>query len=271
MPELPEVETIRRGVSLYLIGQTIQKVIVRNPRLRWPIPPTLNELLHGQTIRNISRRAKYLLFHFDTGTLLIHLGMSGNLCIVATDAPAEKHDHVDLVLAEYHIRYRDPRRFGAILWHSGPIELHPLLSHLGLEPLQDCFSGLTLYQASQRYKISAKQLIMNHHVVVGIGNIYANEALFQAAIHPKRPSSHLARDDCDTLASAIRNILEQAIEAGGSSLRNFVDARGKAGYFQHSYRVYGRVNLPCYACGTLVEKIRQQQRSSYFCPNCQAR
>lgn len=269
MPELPEVETTRRGIAPVLEHSTVTGVIVREHRMRWPVPEGLDTTLTGQTVRSVTRRAKYLLVGFDTGTLLIHLGMSGSLRIVAPDFPLEKHDHVDILLGDRCIRYRDPRRFGAILWYPGAVENHPLLQNLGPEPLGNDFSGATLYRASRGKTLAVKQFIMDNHVVVGVGNIYANEALFQAGIRPDRSAGRLLQDDCDRLAEEIRIVLTKAIEAGGSTLRDFVDAKGKPGYFQQNYFVYGRNDLPCQRCGTPIRHIRQGQRSSYYCPLCQ--
>jgi len=269
MPELPEVETTRRGVAPYLEHATITRVVVREHRLRWPIAPDLDATLSGLTVRSVTRRAKYLLIGFDTGTLLVHLGMSGSLRIVSNDFPLEKHDHVDIVLGDTCIRYRDPRRFGAILWHPGAAEHHPLLKDLGPEPLGDGFDGTTLFKASRDKTLAVKPFLMDNHVVVGVGNIYANEALYQAGIRPTRAAGRLTREDCDALAHEIRVVLARAIEAGGSSLRDFVDARGKPGYFQQNYHVYGRSELPCHHCASPIVQIRQGQRSSYYCPLCQ--
>lgn len=269
MPELPEVETICRGIAPYLIGHVIQDVIVRDSRLRWPVLSTLRDILAGQRIQNVSRRAKYLLIHLHKGTLLIHLGMSGSLRLSPLSTAAEKHDHIDFIIDPGCLRYRDPRRFGAVLWHSDPIEHHPLLAHLGPEPLDDTFNGNILYQLGSRRNTRIKQFIMDSHVVAGIGNIYANEALFYAAIHPERRTSCMTAQDYSRLATTLQSVLQRAIEAGGSTLKDFVDARGKPGYFQQSYQVYDRAKLPCYRCATPIEKIRQGQRSSYYCPSCQ--
>lgn len=269
MPELPEVETTRRGVEPHLIGQPVKDVIVREARLRWPVPPTLRETLSGLTVRTVGRRAKYLLIGFDTGTLLVHLGMSGSLRLVAPDTPAAKHDHVDLVLPDRLLRYRDPRRFGALLWHFGPVEFHPLLSALGPEPLGSDFSGDSLYRATRGRHGAIKQLLMNNRLVVGVGNIYASEALFEARIHPARAGDALSAAECNRLAAAVRLILSRAIEAGGSTLRDFVGADNRPGYFQHEHRVYGHGGEPCPCCGTPICHIRQGQRSTYYCPGCQ--
>lgn len=271
MPELPEVETTRRGLAPTLENATIASVTVRQPRLRWEVPPDLAANLVGRSVRAVRRRAKYLLVDFDHGSLLIHLGMSGSLRFVAPDTPAEKHDHADFVLGEHILRYRDPRRFGAILWQPGVAELHPLLQKLGPEPLEDGFDGDTLYQASRSKQSAIKLMIMDNHVVVGVGNIYANESLFYAGIHPARAAASLNREECQRLAAEIRAVLTRAIAAGGSTLRDFMDAKGKPGYFQQSYKVYGRVGETCHDCGSLIEEIRQGQRSTCYCPHCQPR
>lgn len=270
MPELPEVEVTRRGLAAHLTGQTIAKVVIRHARLRWPIPKNLPKLLHGKTIRALRRRAKYLLVEFDHGTLILHLGMSGSLCLLPAKTPAEKHDHFDLVLESGMLmRLRDPRRFGAVLWHSGDVNAHPLLAALGPEPLGKDFDARYLYQATRGRSIAIKQLIMDSSVVVGVGNIYANEALFRAGIKPQLAAGKLSLPRCAKLVAAIRDTLNEAIRHGGSSLRDFVNAAGQSGYFQQHYRVYGRGGESCRKCGTLIRQIRQGQRSSFYCPKCQ--
>lgn len=270
MPELPEVETTRRGVEPYLCNQTILGVIVREHRLRWPVPPALDVTLTGLTVTRVERRAKYLLIQFDSGCLLIHLGMSGSLRLVAADVAPQKHDHIDIVLPQGILRYRDPRRFGAVLWHFGPVEFHPLLKDLGPEPLGETFDGASLFAATRGKNGEIKQLLMNNRLVVGVGNIYANEALFDAGIHPARHAAMLSASDCDRLAACIKETLTRAIAAGGSTLRDFVGADSRPGYFQQTYKVYGRAGLPCPHCGTPVCHIRQGQRSSFYCPSCQS-
>ncbi|UTH76533.1 bifunctional DNA-formamidopyrimidine glycosylase/DNA-(apurinic or apyrimidinic site) lyase [Chromobacterium sp. IIBBL 290-4] len=270
MPELPEVETTRRGVEPHLQNRRLLGAVVRHAGLRWPVPPNLSALLDGETVSAVRRRAKYLLLECQRGTLLVHLGMSGSLRLMPADAPAQKHDHVDLLLDDGQVlRYRDPRRFGAILWHAGPIELHPLISSLGPEPLSDAFDGKALHEALRRKGIAIKLAIMDNHIVVGVGNIYANESLFHAGIAPTRPANALSRADCDRLAQEIKTVLRRAIEAGGSTLRDFVASDGKPGYFQQTYMVYDRQEEPCRQCGTPIRQIRQGQRSTYFCPLCQ--
>jgi formamidopyrimidine-DNA glycosylase len=276
MPELPEVETTRRGVGPTLINATVSAVRVRNASLRWPVPPNLAELLTGQTVQAVERRAKYLLIAFAGGTLIVHLGMSGSLRFVAPGTPALKHDHIDLLLKPHGsaatvLRYRDPRRFGAWLWQPGPTELHPLLAKLGPEPLSNAFDAEHLFRATRKRSVSVKQALMDNALVVGVGNIYANEALFHARIRPTRAANQLTHSDCQLLTEAIKAILARAIEAGGSSLRDFVGAGGEPGYFQQTYYVYGRADEPCRVCSHPIVQIRQGQRSSFYCPGCQPR
>lgn len=274
MPELPEVETTRCGLAPHLIGQNVQQVIIRQPKLRWPIPTKLNTLLAQQKIINVQRRAKYLLIQFNHGDLIIHLGMSGSLRVLPTDTVAEKHDHFDLVLNNHQLmRLRDPRRFGAILWQT-KLEQHPLLQTLGPEPISldstPClFNSDYLFQASRKRGTPIKHLIMDNHIVVGIGNIYANEALFRSGILPTTPAKQLKRQQCELLVNEIQSTLQQAIQQGGSTLRDFVHTDGKPGYFQQSYWVYGRSNAPCLRCEHPIQQIKQGQRSSFFCPQCQ--
>lgn len=270
MPELPEVETTRRGLAPHLSGQVITGAVVRNPRLRWPVPADLDAILRGQTIRQVERRAKYLLVRCDRGCLILHLGMSGSLRILPGGTPPEKHDHVDIELASGQLmRLRDPRRFGAVLWWEQAAEQHPLIAPLGIEPLSDALTGQWLYARSRGKQIPIKQFLMDAHIIVGIGNIYANEALFKAGIDPRKAAGRIGRQRYDKLAQAIKETLEKAIAAGGSSLRDFVHSDGKPGYFQQQYFVYGRSEAPCYGCGTLLSHIRQGGRSTFFCARCQ--
>ena len=270
MPELPEVETTLRGIALHLNKQRIADIVIRNPRLRWPIPEDLPELLRGQVIRGLQRRAKYLLIAFDHGTLILHLGMSGSLRILPWGTPAEKHDHFDLLLDNGRLlRLRDPRRFGAVLWHRGDVAQHPLLAALGPEPLQAGFNTGHLYAATRKRKAAIKLVIMDNHVVVGVGNIYANEALFRAGIRPQLAAGKLSRERCTRLTETIKEVLRAAIRKGGSSLRDYVDSDGKQGYFQQHYFVYGRAGEPCLRCGTTIKQLRQGQRSTFYCPQCQ--
>lgn len=270
MPELPEVETTLRGLAPHLAGQRIANVVIRHPQLRWPIPKNLPKLLCGQTIHTLRRRAKYLLLEFDHGTLILHLGMSGSLRILPADTPAEKHDHFDLLLANGQLmRLRDPRRFGAVLWCEGDPTQHPLLAHLGVEPMEKEFDAACLHRATRKRSAAIKLVIMDSHVVVGVGNIYANEALFRAGIRPQLAANRLSLARCARLVQAMREILDEAIQLGGSSLRDYVGSNGDPGYFQQHYWVYGRAGELCRACGTIIKQIRQGQRSSFYCPVCQ--
>jgi formamidopyrimidine-DNA glycosylase len=271
MPELPEVETTLRGLAPHLTGQLIADVIIRNAKLRWPIPQNLPGLLHGKIVRGLQRRAKYLLIHFDHGTLILHLGMSGSLRILTAATVPDKHDHFDLVLSNGVImRLRDPRRFGAVLWHTGDINNHPLFAALGPEPLQAEFNGDYLYRVTRKRSAAIKLVIMDNHVVVGVGNIYANESLFRAGIKPQLAAGKLSRARCERLSEEIRLTLNESIVLGGSSLRDYVDSDGKQGYFQQHYWVYGRAGEQCKKCNALIRQIKQGQRSSFFCPNCQS-
>ena len=270
MPELPEVETILRGLEPHLVGQRITGAVIRHPQLRWPIPRNLPKLLRGQTIRSSRRRAKYLLIECGNGTLILHLGMSGSLRILPAGTPAGIHDHFDLLLANgLLMRLRDPRRFGAVLWHEGDPAQHPLLAQLGPEPLQKDFDADYLYRATRNKTAAIKLIIMDSHVVAGVGNIYANEALFRAGIRPQLAANKLSRLRCARLVQTIRETLREAIKLGGSSLRNFVGSDGKPGHFQQHHWVYGRAGIPCRACGATIKQIRQGQRSSFYCPQCQ--
>ena len=270
MPELPEVETTLRGLAPHLLGQRITGVAIRHPHLRWPIPKNLQKLLRGLTILSLSRRAKYLLFDCGGGTLILHLGMSGSLRVLPADTAIEKHDHFDLLLANgLLMRLRDPRRFGAVLWHAGDPAQHPLLAKLGPEPLQENFDADYLFRATRHRRAAIKLCIMDNHVVVGVGNIYANEALFRAGIRPQLAADKLSKPRCARLVQTIRETLTEAIALGGSSLRDFVNSDGKPGYFQQHYWVYGRAGLPCLACGSPIKQIKQGQRSSFYCPMCQ--
>jgi formamidopyrimidine-DNA glycosylase len=270
MPELPEVETTLRGIAPHLDQHRVTGVVIRNANLRWPIPKELPGLLHGQIVRGLQRRAKYLLIAFDHGTLILHLGMSGSLRIQPAGTPAEKHDHFDLVLDNGQLmRLRDPRRFGAVLWHVGEVAQHPLLAALGPEPLEQDFDGAYLHRATRSRSVAIKLAIMDSHLVVGVGNIYANEALFRAGIRPQLAANKLSLPRCEKLVQNIREVLQEAIKQGGSSLRDFVHSDGSSGYFQQSYFVYGRTGEPCRVCGTLIKQIRQGQRSTFYCPQCQ--
>jgi len=273
MPELPEVETTRLGL-IPLINQTVANVVIRNGSLRWPIPQALPELLHAQTLRALTRRAKYILAHFDQGVLLLHLGMSGRICLLAQDEPPQKHDHFDLCFTSGQtLRLRDPRRFGAVLWAGENPQEHMLLKVLGPEPLSGAFTGQYLHQQMRTRSAAIKTTIMDSHLVVGVGNIYASESLFRARIHPEKPAKNLSLAECERLAAEIKNTLNDALAAGGSSLRDFFGADGNPGYFQQQYFVYGRANdkggEPCRVCNAPIKVIRQGQRSTFYCANCQ--
>jgi len=272
MPELPEVETTCRGISPHIIDKVISDVIVRHPQLRWPIPENLAELLIGHQFVNIQRRAKYLLLKTNTTeTVIIHLGMSGNLRIVDNNQPAKKHDHVDFVFNDGTIlRYNDTRRFGAILSTSKPIDQHKLISQLGPEPLSADFTGKHLYTLASNKKVAVKTFIMNGNNVVGVGNIYASESLFMAGIHPTRQAGNISLERYEKLAESIKLILQQAIDQGGTTLRDFVNEQGKPGYFQQSLAVYGRKDEQCLKCKSNIQQIKIAQRASYFCTNCQS-
>ncbi|HEX5339498.1 MAG TPA: bifunctional DNA-formamidopyrimidine glycosylase/DNA-(apurinic or apyrimidinic site) lyase [Gammaproteobacteria bacterium] len=270
MPELPEVETTRRGIEPALRGHLVAAVTVRNKQLRWPVPRALIATLPGQRIASVTRRGKYLLLHTAAGTAILHLGMSGSLRILPTGTPALKHDHVDIVLDnEYLLRLRDPRRFGALLWTTRDPLSHKLLKTLGPEPLENGFDGDYLFAKSRHRKVAVKHFIMDSHVVVGIGNIYASESLFLAGIHPERAAGHISEARCATLAKSIRKILTAAIKAGGTTLRDFVREDGAPGYFRQHLRVYGREGQPCERCGTTIAARVTGQRSTYYCPHCQ--
>lgn len=270
MPELPEVETTRLGLLPHIRGERVRQVVIREPRLRWPIPAQLIQELPGQRLQSLIRRGKYLLFGFANGHLILHLGMSGSLRILAAETPAQRHDHFDLLFEEGPVlRLRDPRRFGAVLWTQDPPAQHRLLRRLGPEPLGREFSGDPLYLAGRRRRISVKGLIMDSQVVVGVGNIYANEALFLAGIHPLRRCDRIARDRYQLLAEAIVGVLSRAIEQGGTTLRDFQREDGRPGYFAQELRVYGRAGLPCPGCGSPIKQRRIGQRSSFYCTRCQ--
>lgn len=270
MPELPEVETTRRGIEPHLLGHRIERVIVRDARLRWPVPPELAQALQGQRIDAVERRAKYLLLRTTAGTAILHLGMSGSLRIVPSVSPAERHDHVDLVLDNGQaLRLRDPRRFGALLWTRDDPLRHPLLVNLGPEPLSPAFDGERLYRLSRGRRAPVKTFIMDGHVVVGLGNIYANEALFRARIHPARAAGKIGRERYALLAEAAKSVLNAAIMAGGTTLRDFVREDGQPGYFRIELQVYGHAGEPCPACGTAIRQMIIGQRSTYYCPHCQ--
>jgi len=275
MPELPEVEVTRRGIEPYVIGRRVERVEVRTAALRWPVPAGLAQMLEGQLVLRIERRGKYLLLAFDRGWLIIHLGMTGTLRVlrhVGQPAAPGKHDHIDWVFDDFIVRLRDPRRFGAVLWHpreAGDVLLHPLLAGLGVEPFTAEFSGALMFRRTRGRTVAVKQALLAGTIVVGVGNIYASESLFRAGIRPTTAAGRVSLVRYGLLADAVRLILAAAIEKGGSTLRDFVGSDGESGYFQLDYFVYDRAGLPCRVCGTPIRQIVQGQRSTYFCPRCQ--
>lgn len=270
MPELPEVETTRRGIIPHIAGKTIQQVVIRQPKLRWPVPPRLRQDLPGQKIQEISRRGKYLLLVTSAGTVIIHLGMSGSLRVIKNNVVPGKHDHVDFVFNHNQVlRLHDPRRFGAVLWTNRNPESHPLLKFLGPEPLGSDFNTDYIYRRSRNRKIAIKSFIMDSKIVVGVGNIYANEALFRAGIRPTARTGKISRNRFDELVTAIREVLEEAINQGGTTLRDFTNEQGKPGYFSQRLQVYGHAGEPCTKCQAIIRQIKQNQRASYYCPHCQ--
>jgi formamidopyrimidine-DNA glycosylase len=269
MPELPEVETTRSGIAPHIQGRRISGVLVRDARLRWPVDPELAARVTGRTVRAVERRAKYLLLHLANGTLILHLGMSGSLRILPRNTAPGKHDHVDLLFGHCCLRLRDPRRFGAVLWTDRPAAEHPLLAHLGPEPLSAAFSGDHLRRQAGQRRMPVKSLIMDGRVVVGVGNIYANEALFRAGIHPARPAGRISAARYARLGEEIKAVLAAAIRQGGTTLRDFQQEDGKPGYFAQELLVYGRTGEPCPNCGAPLKQQRIGQRSSFFCSRCQ--
>lgn len=269
MPELPEVETTRQGINPFLVGQTIKSIVVRNAQFRVPVPLSINDVCRGLQIKAVLRRAKYLLIQLSQGYLLIHLGMSGHLRMVQENSAANKHDHIDLLLENGSaLRFCDPRRFGLFLYLDENPHQHPLLSHLGPEPLSDDFSGDYFFRRLRNKNQPIKSVIMNNEIVVGVGNIYATESLFLAGIHPSSPAKNLSLDQAKSLSNEIKFILEQAITAGGTTLRDF-SSDGKPGYFSFSLQVYGKKGQPCIKCQTIVEAMIIGGRNSSFCPVCQ--
>lgn len=269
MPELPEVETTRRGIDPAVNGAQAQRLTVREPRLRWPVPAEL-KAIEGQTMGPVGRRGKYLLLPSPAGHALVHLGMSGSLRLTPPTEAWRKHDHVGLLLSSgYELRLHDPRRFGCVLWLQGDPAQHPLLSELGPEPLEADFHDDYLFERSRGRSAPVKAFIMDSHVVVGVGNIYANEALYAAGIHPLREAGRVGRERYQLLTVAIRRILGHAIERGGTTLRDFVNGHGDPGYFQQELNAYGRAGLPCRQCGRPLKEIRPGGRSTVYCTHCQ--
>jgi len=270
MPELPEVETTKQGIKPHLEGQIVKQIIVRNPKLRLPVPLNMDELCAGKKITAISRRAKYILLHLTQGYVLIHLGMSGHLRIVSGDTEPEKHDHIDLMMTNgLSLRYCDPRRFGLFVYINENPHQHPLLAHLGPEPLSKDFTSDYLYKRTRNKNIPIKSLIMNNEIVVGVGNIYATESLFLVGIHPQTPAKKMTERHCHLLTVKIKQILNSAIDAGGTTLRDFYTFDGKPGYFSVSLKVYGRKKQPCFQCNEPIETVVIAGRHSAFCPQCQ--
>ena len=269
MPELPEVETTRRGIAPYVEGHRIKRVVLRRADLRWPIPMAISRVLPGQRVDEVARRAKYLLLHTSVGSALVHLGMSGSLRVLDAGTPAGKHDHYDMLLDSGRVlRFTDPRRFGSLLWQA-PGQLHPLLASLGPEPLGDTFDGDYLWRASRGRRIAIKSFIMDGHIVVGVGNIYASEALFAAGIDPRRAAGKVSRDRYIALVDAIQRILLHAITRGGTSLRDFINPDGASGYFEQELNVYGRAGQACKRCGTPIRSAMIGQRNTFWCTACQ--
>ncbi len=270
MPELPEVETVRRGIEPLVVGQSIANVITRVPKLRWDIDPNLGQCLAGQTIHSVKRRAKYLLLKLDSGTLLLHLGMTGVLKVLDAASPLVKHDHFDLIFTSGQcLRMNDSRRFGAVLYTAESIDKHSLISILGPEPLSDDFNSSYLYNLSRKRTVSIKNFLMDQKAVVGVGNIYASEALFQSAIDPHQSAGKISRVVYESLVKSIKSILLDAIRQGGTTIRDFANSDGKPGYFKQELKVYGREELPCVACHEPIRRVRQGGRSTFFCPKCQ--
>ena len=270
MPELPEVETTLRGISPHVLGRRICVLVVRDARLRWPIPSDLPEKLQGQRIESLRRRGKYILICTEGGTFIVHLGMSGSWRIAGAEQPPRKHDHHDLILDNgVCLRYHDPRRFGCLLWTEDNPDQHPLIASLGPEPLEQGFTASYLHQLAGNRQIAVKSFIMDSHVVVGVGNIYANEALFRAGIAPQRAAGAISLEQYERLVKAIRDVLEASIQQGGTTLRDFVNESGNPGYFKQTLQVYARGGEPCRICGEAILTSRMGQRATYWCPVCQ--
>lgn len=270
MPELPEVETTRRGIEPHIKGKTVLEVILRQRKLRWPIPSRLQKVLIGQKVLSVNRRGKYLLLVTGIGTVIIHLGMSGSLRVVDKHSIPQKHDHADILFSNGKIlRLRDPRRFGAILWTRHKPESHPLLIQLGPEPLADYFTADYLFERSRKRKISIKAFVMDSKIVVGVGNIYASEVLFRAGIRPSISAGKVSKSRYLKLVTAIKEVLGEAVAQGGTTLRDFTNEQGNPGYFGQKLLVYGRAGKPCTRCQSMIKQTRQNQRASYYCPQCQ--
>ena len=270
MPELPEVETTLAGITPHIQGQRIKQITVRQPRLRWPVPENIASCLAGQTVVATRRRGKYMLFQFKNGVLMIHLGMSGHLRLMSIPENPGIHDHVDIEFSHgYCLRYCDPRRFGSLHWVEGCVDQHPLLRHLGPEPLTEAFNGAYLYEKSRKRSVPIKSFLMNSRIVVGVGNIYANEALFNARLRPLKGAKRVTKSQYAELATQIKSVLSAAIAQGGTTLRDFVDSRGQPGYFAQKLNVYGRADQPCLRCETVLKAVRLADRQTVYCPVCQ--
>ncbi len=269
MPELPEVEVTRLGLAPRLVGRSVTDVAARIPALRYPLPPHLSGHLRGRELLAIRRRGKYLLFDFGNGHVLVHLGMSGSLRLVRRGEPAAKHDHLDIGFGSEVLRLHDPRRFGAVLWLADDPEAHPLLAHLGAEPLARTFTPALLSAALRGRRIAIKPAIMDAGTIVGVGNIYASESLHLAGIDPRAAAGRVSMARLERLVPAIKRTLRAAIRAGGSSLRDYVSCEGGLGDFQTQHRVYGRAGEPCHECGMSIKMLRQGNRATYYCPHCQ--
>lgn len=270
MPELPEVETTRRGIEPHVVGRRIRRLLVHDHRLRWPVDLAAMAKIAGATIRSAGRRAKYLLLETDAGTLILHLGMSGSLRVLPAATPRIAHDHVDIELdSGLTLRFNDPRRFGCLMFTAEPPDSHPLLRSLAPEPLGDAFDAEYLAKITRHRSVAIKQLIMNARLVVGVGNIYASEALFRARIRPRRQARSLSRAECAKLVRAIKATLTMAVKVGGTTLRDYVGANGNPGYFRQKLNVYERAGKPCRVCGKPVKQFTQGARSTYWCSTCQ--
>lgn len=270
MPELPEVETTRKGIAPYVVGETVKNIIIRERQLRWPIPTSLKRSLKNLVIRKLERRAKYLLFHTEKGCMILHLGMSGSLRVIDNKQPHEKHDHVDIVFESGRtLRFRDPRKFGSVLWTTDDPMQHKLINHLGPEPLSDEFDTDYLYTRSRKRTQAIKTFIMDSRIVVGVGNIYANEALFMAGINPNRKAGTVSKARYEKLLMAIKKVLTLAIKKGGTTLRDFINGEGKPGYFRNELQVYDRKGEPCNNCKKPIKMVRLGQRSTFYCSHCQ--
>jgi formamidopyrimidine-DNA glycosylase len=270
MPELPEVEAVRLGLSSLLTEQTIEKIIVRNEHLRWPVLPHLSKRMQGAKILEIKRRGKYILLHSTQGDLILHLGMSGRVLVCQEKRELGPHDHIDIIFKNGLIlRYSDPRRFGSLIWTPNPAEKHELLSHIGPEPLTSQFNAKQSQKLAQGRKQAIKSFLMDAHIVAGIGNIYANEALFLAGIHPSTPAGKLTTNQMEILVRSCKQVLRKAIKAGGTTLKDFQNALGDPGQFSQQLYVYGQTDKPCRRCNTSIQRLTINQRASFYCPQCQ--